>query len=87
MKLTLAIKKLSPFIDNNGITKIGMSDLIVINKDTGEELEEITGMLWGSRDLIIDGDNPLLTPKHIQNDPDDSNYMVLIIKCNEAINI
>lgn len=87
MKLALAVKKLNPFIDNNGITKIGMSNLIVINKDTGEELEERTGILWGNKELIIGGDNPLLTPEHIINDAEDSNYMVLIIKCNEAINI
>ena len=86
MKLALAMKKLAPF-DSGGVTKINRKDLIVINPETGEELDEKVGLCWGDRSLIVGHEDSLLTEEHIEGDPEDASYLVLVIRCDEAINI
>ena len=88
MKLTLATKELHNQKDDNGITKIGMKGLIVIDDKTGEELEGCSGLIWGDRDLLLKPmEESLLTPEHLEGHPDDASYMILVIRCDEAIEI
>jgi len=86
MKLTLARKNLKP-IKKDNITKIYLKDLVVINSETGEELEEKTGIIWCDKGFLTTGINSLLTPEHVANDPDNTDYLVIVIKCNEAIEL
>jgi hypothetical protein len=30
---------------------------------------------------------PLLTPEHVEDDPDDAGYMILVIRCDNAVNV
>ena len=86
MKLTLATKTKKPYSIGNNITKIGNKDLVIINQETGEELEEKVGMLWGSRELITK-EVQLLTDEYVIDDPEDAGYLVIVIRCDEAINL
>lgn len=81
MKLTLASKNLPPII--GVVPRIGAKDLVVINSETGEELSEKTGLLWGDRELALQ----LLTEEHLGNDPEDASYVILVLRCDSAVNI
>lgn len=85
MKLGLAIKGIDK--DKNGLDAIGMKNLVIVDLDTGEELEERVGMLWGDKTLLTESGEPLLTEEHFQNYPDDAEYLVLVIRCDSAIHM
>ena len=88
MELTLAIKNLGAVKGADGVTRIGQKELLVIDKVTGEELTGKTGVLWGDRELITETmEVPLLTPKHVEDDPDDAGYMIIVIRCDKAIKL
>ena len=88
MELTLAIKNLGAVKGADGVTRIGQKELLVIDKVTGEELTGKTGVLWGDRALITETmEVPLLTPEHVEDDPDDAGYMILVIRCDNAVNV
>ena len=88
MELTLAIKDLGAVKGKGGVTRIGQKELLVIDKVTGEELTGKTSVLWGDRSLITETmEVPLLTPEHVEDDPDDAGYMILVIRCDNAVNV
>ena len=87
MNLSIAMKSIRPKQRNDGSTPIISKELHIINIDTGEELESKTGFLWGGKDLLLSGDEPLLTPEHFEGDPEDASYGILIFRCDTAINI
>lgn len=86
MKISLATKSMK-FFNENGVTKIGRKELVVINSDTGEELDEKVGLVWGDKSLIVGSKDSLLTQEHIDGDPEDASYLVLVIRCDSAIEI
>ena len=61
--------------------------ILIIDLNTGEELESKTGFLWGGKDILLGGDEPLLTPEHFEGDPEDASYGILIFRCDAAINV
>ena len=88
MELTLATRQLHNYKDKDGLSKIGMKDLIVIDDKTGEKLTGHSGFLWGDRDLLLKPmEEPLLTPEHLEGHPDDAGYMILVIRCDKAIGL
>ena len=84
MRIGLAIKK-SPK-SKEGLDAIGLKDLVVIDLNTGEELEEKISLLWGSKSLLTEGGDPLLTEEYFEDDPEDASYLVVIVRCDAAIN-
>ena len=88
MRLTLATVKKGTHKDNNGIDKIGVKDLIVIDSKTGEKVEGHSGFLWGDKDLLTKPNTePLLPTEHFEGHPDDANYIVLVIRCDGAVDL
>tara|TARA_R110002096_G_C14320701_1_gene700383 strand:+ start:371 stop:640 length:270 start_codon:yes stop_codon:yes gene_type:complete len=88
MELILAIKELKNQKDENGISRIGKKELLVVDKISGEILTGKTSVLWGGRDLILENmDAPLLTPEHVEGDPEDASYMVIVIRCDNAVSV
>ena len=77
---------MKPFSIGGNMTRIGCKTLVVINEETGEELEERVGLIWGGRDLITK-DVQLLTDEHILDDPEDAGYLVIVVRCDAAINL
>ncbi len=73
--------------EKHGLDAIGMKELVILDLNTGEELEERVGMLWGGKDLLVNGGEPLLTEEYFKGDPDDASYMILVVRCDNAINL
>jgi hypothetical protein len=88
MELTLATKKLDKHENKDGITQIGVKDLIVIDNETGEKLTGHSGFLWGGRDLLLKPmEESILTPEHLEGHLDDASYLILIVRCDKAIEL
>ena len=87
MKLGMAIKNTGSREMDNGTTKLHTLDLSVIDLNTGEELENEIAYLWGSKDILISGPNPILTPEYFEGDPDDASYVVLVFRCDNAVDV
>lgn len=87
MKIGLALKDIPPTQRKDGTTPIKSRELLIIDMNTGEEIENKTGFVWCDKDLLLSGENPILTPEHFEGDPDDSSYGVLVFRCDGAINI
>ena len=87
MKLGIAMRNITPKQRDNGTTPIVSKEILIIDLNTGEELESKTGFLWGGKDILLGGDEPLLTPEHFEGDPEDASYGILVFRCDNAINI
>lgn len=83
MKLTFASKNLPPTNKKDGTTQIGMKEMSIIDKETGEEVTGLTAWLWCGKDLLLSNE-PLLTPEYLANDPEAASYGVLVFRCDAA---
>lgn len=84
MKLGLAISSVKG--SRHGVDAIGMKNMNIIDTDTGEIVENKVGWLWGGKELMTESGEPLLTEEHFANYPDDASYVVLVFRCDEAMN-
>jgi len=84
MKLGLAIRNGGPQKQSNGTTKLHNRNLSIVDLNTGDELEEKVAYLWGSKNLLLSGPEPLLTEEYFEGDPDDASYVVLVFRCDSA---
>ncbi len=87
MKLGMAIKNEGPQEMADGTTRLHTRDLSVIDLNTGEKLENQTAYLWGGKELLISGPEPLLTQEYFEGDPDDASYVVLVFRCDNAVDV
>ncbi len=88
MEITLSTMQVDNQKDDNGITKVGERELIVVDNKTGEKLTGHSGFLWGGKGLLLkSNDEPLLTKEHLKGDPDDACYLVLVVRCDKAIDL
>lgn len=87
MRIGLAMKDMPPKQREDGTIRIKSKKLLIIDMNTGEELENKTGFVWCDKSLLLAGDDPILTPEHFEGDPEDASYGVLVFRCDGAINI
>lgn len=87
MELSIALKSIKPIHNKDGTFSISKKSMVVVDVHSGEEVSEITGLLWCDKELLLSGDNPIMTEEYFSGDPEDASYGVLIFRCDEAINI
>ena len=84
MKLALGTRKIKTTKD--GVSRIGAKELVILDPDTGSELDDRVAMLWGDKSLLTTGE-PLLTDEYFTGDPEASSYLIVIVRCDSAIDL
>ena len=84
MKLGIVIKDGGSKNQPDGTVKLHSRNLSIVDLNTNEELEEKVAYLWGSKDILLSGPEPMLTKEYFEGDPDDASYVVLVFRCDSA---
>ena len=84
MKLSLALSRKNKINQKNGITRINLDNLVVIDNETGNAVENLNCIVWCSGNALLD--IGLLTKDHLNGDGTES-YGVCVFRCDAAIKL
>jgi len=71
-----------PFQDDRGVIRIDGRDLVVVDLNSGEPIENMVAMTWGSASMLAGFEGSLLTSEHVKEGKD---YLVVVVECTHAM--
>ena len=74
-----------PWTDDRGVVRINGLEMTTVDLDTGDRLENQSGMIWTPGSLLMEPlEDGLFSKEHFDPDKD---YLVVVVECENAVGV